>query len=264
MRKKIEKEIVKKSNLQHTKGYVLNNEDNLIDGVNLDLFHNDLMQGSGNELISKFNALFSSSALAVNNFAIVKKHKEIFSFLGYSGFTGATFERQFNTGLKGTPPNLDFVLENDEIIIAFESKYLELLDEKETKFKSSYNQNNLNYLDNFWFDLINKYNERKLNLDVAQLIKHSIGLINYRLKLSMTKNKKVILVYIYWTPNNLKKFEVYNKHSKEISALSELLKKQSDIDFITMSYNDFWDIYYEQSIFKEHFDKLKSRYSIDI
>jgi hypothetical protein len=264
MREKIEREIVNKSSIQNTKGYVVNNEDNLIDGINLNLFQKDLMQGSGNELISKFNALFSSSALAVNNFAIIKRHKDIFSFLGHSGFKDATFERQFSTGLRGTPPNLDFVIENDEVIIAFESKYLELLDEKETKFKSSYNKDNLNYLDKFWFELIDKYNNQKLNLDVAQLIKHSIGLKNYQFNLPKNKKKRVILVYIYWTPNNLNKFEVYNKHSNEISIFSELLKKQSDLDFITMSYNDFWDIYNEPSIFKEHFDKLKNRYSIDV
>ena len=134
-RKQFEKEIIKKSDVHNTNGYVRNNEDNLIDGVSLDLFHNDLMQGSGNELISKFNALYSSSALAVNNFAIVKKALKGFSFLGYTGFTNSTFERQFKTGLTGTPPNLDFVIENDEVVIAFESTYLVLLDTKEVNFK---------------------------------------------------------------------------------------------------------------------------------
>lgn len=263
MRKKIEKVIVEKSRIPHTNGYVLNNRDNLINGVDLNLFQNDLIQGNGNELVNKFKALFSSSALVVNNFAIVKKHKNIFTFLGYSGFTDASFERQFITGLKGTPPNLDFVIENDEVIIAFESKYLELLNQKKAKFKSSYNKDNLIYLGNFWFDLMNKYNERKLNLDVAQLIKHSIGLTNYRLNFSNSKNKKVILIYIYWTPNNLANFEVYNKHSEEIRKFSKLLSEQTDIEFKTMSYNEFWEIFTETSIFKDHFDKLKSRYSID-
>jgi hypothetical protein len=263
-RKQFEKVIIKKSDRRNTNGYVLNNEDNLIDGVSLDMFLNDLMQGSGNELISKFNALYSSSALAVNNFAIVKKHLKDFSFLGYSGFKNSTFERQFKTGLTGTPPNLDFVLENDEVVIAFESKYLELLDTKVVKFKESYSKNNLKYLDNFWFELIDRYIGEKLYLDVAQLIKHAIGLTNYRLNLSLTKTQKVILVYIFWTPNNSNKFDEYEQHSKELSEFTDVLKNRSDIEFKSMTYNQFWNFYNESPIFKEHFDRLKSRYSIDI
>ena len=263
-RKKMEEKIVEKSNLQQLKGYVRNIEDNLIDGVDLSLFHNDLMQGSGNELISKFNAVFSSSALAVNNFAIVKKHKDIFSFLGYSGFTEATFERQFKTGLKGTPPNIDFVIENDEVIIAFESKYLELLNEKEVQFKESYNADNLDYLNKFWLDSIKSINGTKLNLDTAQLIKHSIGLLNYQSKIANGKSKKIILVYIYWTPNNFENFPIYKKHSDEISEFANSLKNQHEIEFKSITYNEFWNLYNEPSMFKEHFDKLKNRYSIDI
>jgi len=263
-RKQFEKKIIKKSDRQNTKGYVLNNEDNLIDGISLDLFHNDLMQGSGNELISKFNALYSSSALAVNNFAIVKKHLKDFSFLGYSGFKNSSFERQFKTGLMGTPPNLDFVLENEEIVIAFESKYLELLDLKEVKFKESYSKNNLRYLDNFWFELIDRYKGEKLFLDIAQLIKHAIGLTNYRLNLSPTKTQKVILVYIFWTPNNADKFVEYNQHSKELNTFTSFFKNQTDIEFKSMTYNRFWNYFYEHPIFKEHFDRLKRRYNIDM
>lgn len=263
-RKQFEKEIIIKSDRHNTKGYVLNNEDNLIDGVSLDLFYDDLMQGSGNELISKFNALYSSSALAVNNFAIVKNHLKHFSFLGYSGFKASNFERQFKTGLLGTPPNLDFVLENEEVVIAFESKYLELLDKKEVKFKESYNKSKLKYLNNFWFELIDRYIGKELYLDVAQLIKHAIGLTNYRLNLSPTKTQKVILVYIFWTPNNLDKFVEYNQHSKELSAFTDVIQNQSDIEFNSMTYNQFWSFFNESPLFKEHFDKLKSRYSIDI
>lgn len=263
-RKQFEKEIINQSNRRNQNGYVLNNEDNLIDGISMDLFYDDLMGGSGNELISKFNALYSSSALAVNNFAIVKKHLKDFSFLGYSGFTKSVFERQFKTGLGGTPPNLDFVLENDEVVIAFESKYLELLDLKEVKFKESYSKNNLRYLDNFWFELIDRYIGEKLYLDVAQLIKHAIGLINYRLNLSTTKTQKVILVYIFWTPNNSEKFDEYEQHAKELSCFTDILNNQTDIEFISMTYNQFWSFYDETPIFKEHFYRLKCRYSIDI
>lgn len=264
LRKTFEVSIIENSKILNTKGYVLKNEHNLIDGVNLELFHKDLMQGSGNELIKKFNALYSSSALAVNNFAIVKKHLEYFSYQGYSRFVKSTFERQFKTGLKGTPPNIDFVIENQEVIIAFESKYLELLDAKEVKFKESYDKNNLKYLDNYWFKLIEEYIGKTLYLDVAQLIKHSIGLINYKKNYTSITPKKVILIYIYWTPQNMEKFEVYKEHIVELDHLKELYKNQNDIDFNYLSYHQFWNLFNEVPIYNEHFKKIKTRYHIDI
>lgn len=263
-RKKFEKEIIKRSDRHNNYGYVLNNEDNLIDGVDLDLFYDDLMQGSGKELISKFNALFSSSALAVNNFAIVKKFKDDFSFLGYTGFVNAQFERQFKTGLSGTPPNLDFVLENEKVVIAFESKYLEPLDTTVAEFSDSYIKSKLTYLEDFWFDLIERYKGHKLYLDVAQLIKHSIGLKNYKKSLSPSNTKKVILVYIFWTPNNPAKFVQYEQHSKELDVFSKVLKNQTDIEFVSMTYNQFWDLYKELPIFKTHFERMEARYGMEI
>ncbi len=263
-RKLFEKVIVKKSDRPNKNGYVLNNSDNLTNGIHIELFRDDLMQGSGNELISKFNAIYSSSALAVNNFAIVKKLLKDFSFLGYSNFINANFERQFKTGLRGTPPNLDFALENNDTLIAFESKYLELLDKKKVTFKDSYNRSNLKYLNDFWFTLIDHYVDSELYLDVAQLIKHSIGLINYKMQSSKNAAKKVILIYIYWTPSNYDKFPVYIEHSKELIKFTDTLTKQTDLEFKSMSYKQFWDTYCDSSIFSEHFDNLEKRYNIEI
>lgn len=263
-RKLFEQVIIKNSDRPNKNGYVLNNSDNLINGLSVDLFYDDLMQGSGNELISKFNALYSSSALAVNNFAIVKKHIKDFSFLDYSNFDKADFERQFKTGLSGTPPNLDFTLENKETVIAFESKYLELLDKKKVIFKDSYNKSNLSYLNDFWFNLIDSYVDKELFLDVAQLIKHSIGLINYKRNIPDKQTKKVLLVYIFWTPINSDKFSEYLQHTNELNKFADNIKKQSDVEFISMTYNQFWDLYQNNSIFNGHFDKLRIRYNIEI
>jgi hypothetical protein len=260
-RKRFEKVITDKCNKPNIKGYFLNNSENLIDGIDLDLFQSDLMQGSGNELKSKFNAIYSSSALAVNNFAIVKKLLKDFKFLNYSDFNNAQFERQFKTGLGGTPPNLDFTIENNETIIAFESKFLEPLDKKYAKFTESYKKENLNYLDDFWFSLINKYHNVSTYLDVAQLIKHSIGLINH--KRLFPHIKKLILVYIYWTPDNFVEFAEYKQHQKELTVFEKDIENSNDLEFISLTYYQFWNLY-DKSIFKEHFDKMKNRYKIEI
>lgn len=259
-RKIFEQAIIKKANKPNLNGYVLDNSNNLIDGVDVDLFQNDLMQGSGNELKNKFNALYSSCALAVNNFAFVKKHLADFTFLNYSDFNNAIFERHFNTGLGGTPPNLDFAIENDDTVIAFESKYLEPLDTTEAVFTESYNKDNLKYLDDFWFSLIKKYQNKYLYLDVAQLIKHSIGLINFKRK---TK-KNIILVYIYWVPDNYDEYSEYLKHSKELVEFSNSLNNYSDLRFESLTYNQFWDSYDNTNLFKGHFDNMRKRYKTRI
>ncbi len=255
-----EKEIVRNSNLINENGYVSNPSDNLIDEVTPDLFYDDIIQGRGNELDSKFKAIYSSSALAVNNFAIVKQHLKDFEFLGYSGFNKANYERQLETGLSGTPPNLDFAIENNEVLIAFESKYLELLVKKKVKFNDSYNQNKLPYLSDFWFSLIVHYKKKTLNLDVAQLIKHAIGLLNYNHKTL----KKVVLVYIYWTPINRIEFKEYDNHSNELMEFSDLMKNQTDIEFHSLTYSEFWDKYNNLPMFNNHFNKLRKRYNINI
>lgn len=252
-RKLFEQAIIKKTNKPNLNGYVLDNSNNLIDGVDIDLFQNDLIQGSGNELKSKFNALYSSSALAVNNFAIVKKHISDFRFLDYKDFYDARFERQFKTGLGGTPPNLDFAIENKDTVIAFESKYLEPLDKKTVVFKDSYNISNLDYLDDYWFSLIQKYQGNDLYLDVAQLIKHSIGLINYK---RITK-KNIILVYIYWIPDNYDKYSEYSIHSKELVDFSNRLNNRNDLKFVSLTYDQFWDSYDNSIVFKGHFDNMR-------
>jgi hypothetical protein len=257
-RKLFEMRIGSTINIPNSNGYVNSYTDNLIDGVEPSLFYADLNQGSGNELQGKFRAIYSSSALAVNNFAIVKQYQYKFSFLGHSGFKNVQFERKFPTGLNGTPPNLDFAIENDETVIGFESKYLEPLELKLAKFSGSYLKSTL--FNSFWKSLFHKYNNSQGHLDTAQLIKHSLGLINN----SKTENKKAILVYIYWTPVNRKVYREYNIHERELMHFIQELNQQSDIEFVSLSYEEFWNKYSQDAIFNDHFKKVRTRYEITI
>lgn len=260
MRKQFEKVIISKSNKPNKNGYVLNTLDNLIEGIGFKLFEKDLIDGSGNELVSKFNALYSSAALAVNNFAIIKKHIDEFKFLEYSNFYEGKFERKFPTGLGGTAPHLDFAIENNNTVIAFESKYLELLDKTRVAFPDSYNKIKLNYLDDFLFTLIERYRGQYLFLDVAQLIKHSIGLIKHKID----TGKDALLVYIYWIPDNYNSFQVYTDHFKELDQFTKEINNYKDLKFLAMTYVQFWDTYGNSNIFRSHFDKVKKRYKIEI
>jgi len=240
--------------VNHSDGYVSSIEENLIPGISKDMFFNELNNGKGKELESKFLSIASSAALAVNNFALIRKYKEHFIFEHMTNFTEAGFEKEFSTDLRGIKPQLDFYLENENTVIGFESKFLEYFQETTVTFSESYN--NLAYLDKIWFELIEKYNGKKMTLDVAQLMKHAFGIINQSLKL----NKKGILVFIYWLPLNYKDIETCRALLEQIDELSCNFKKQKQIEFKTISYLDFWDTYRNDLYLGKHVQNMISRY----
>lgn len=250
---------LKRNIVCNNKGYVENIADNLIDGIDLNMFEDDFRKGNGNELKTKCYAVHSSSILCVNNFGLIKKDPSTFTFLDQNGFTDAKFERKFKTGI--STPNLDFVLENDSSVIAFESKFLEILDIKRVDFSNSYSKERLKYLDDFWFELIETYKNKKCYLDVAQLLKHAFGLIKYN-----TNNKKnMVLVYIYWAPQDYSKFPEYKEHKEELNSFIEKINNQNDINFLSISYSEFWKLIEEKNNHLiKHFKKVENRYDVKI
>jgi hypothetical protein len=177
----IKKRLLNKLSNPPKNDYFDNWEDNLLDDIDKNLVELDLTDGSGNELNKKFKAIHSSSALCVNNFGIFKDKELIkdFKIIGETEFINSIlFEEKLATGLQGTKPNLDAYLENLNSIIGIESKFTEYFVKKKASFEPSYNKENLGYLPNEVFDLIEKYSNKTGYLDVAQLLKHSIGLIN--------------------------------------------------------------------------------------
>src|ERR1044072_7340851 len=101
----IRQQIIDKSRAIHKDGYVAEIKDNLIPTVLVEDFMEDLTNGNGNELKSKFKALYSSSALCVNYFGFFTRHLNKFVVLGESNFAVGKFEAKLSTGLKGTSPN---------------------------------------------------------------------------------------------------------------------------------------------------------------
>ena len=125
-------------------GYTIDPDSNLIPGIVRDDFWDDLKGGDGDELSdkngrpAKFCAAYSSSALAVNAFGPFRRFPERLSLLGFSGFNEAQFECKCPTGLHGNPPNLDFLVRNEDLVVGIESKFLEPLFTKTANFKDSY------------------------------------------------------------------------------------------------------------------------------
>ena len=240
------------------KGYVESVEDNLLPGVSLDMFQDDLEGGSGNELEGKFKAVHSSSALAVNCFAPFKKDPSKLFLAGKTGFTKIQFEKQCPTGLGGTPPNLDLVAESDTDVVGVESKFLEYLTPKRSHFATSYRKDNLPQAEDCWLDLIEELKKSDpQNLDAAQLVKHYLGLRK------QYPNKNITLLYLFWEPKNWQDFEVFKQHRKEINAFAEKVK-DSAVSFISQSYPVLFEAWRGKGLLVKHVEELQKRYQMTI
>jgi len=240
-------------------------EDNLIDTfANWDEIKSELLKGQGSELKGKngkikFLSVSSSCALCVNTFALLKQHKDK---IGVNGFTEATFEKHLPTGI--SKPNFDFYLENNDGKIGIESKFTEIFYKKlpnaGNNLEKYINRKELKYLPNDFNKILEHYinMDEKLHLDVAQLIKHTIGLIKNK------NNKHIRLVYIFWTPSNYYEFDMYEKHLQEIEDFNNIMRRNIEIDFEWTTYEKFWKFYAKDDLFKDHILKLRNRYNFDL
>jgi hypothetical protein len=240
-------------------GYVENWEDNLLDKSWKELIIEDYARGAGKELNSKFCAVHSSSALAANHFARFKKEPDRFVLLGMKGFSPPVFEKRLPTGLRGIPPNLDVYLETDSCIIGIESKLLETLHVKKPVFSTAYSKENLPFCEPQWLQLIEAPLFSKGYLDVAQLVKHYLGLA----KEQNRAKKRTILLYLFWEPENADDMKEYRAHRHELDSFTSHVSR-SKVEFMAMSYRDLWREWASLPDLKAYVDTLIARYSVKI
>ncbi|MEO2033603.1 MAG: hypothetical protein ABGZ35_16105 [Planctomycetaceae bacterium] len=243
-------------------GYVSRPEENLVKGVQLRQFESDLQKGAGNELHSKFLAVHSSTALAVNSFAPFKDAPESLACCGRTGFSAISFERECRTGLRGgTHPHLDVWLENDREICAVESKLTEYFNRKVAEYSDSYQREKFPHAEDCWWDLLenSKFVGMK-HLDVAQLVKHYLGLIRY---LKSSESTAVRLLYLYWEPTNGDNIDACIQHRRELRAFSERVIP-SEIQFVSQTYSDLWREWQDYDGLKGHAGNLIARYGVQV
>lgn len=242
------------------RGYAASAERNLVPGVRLEDIQADFAQGSGNELEGKFRAAHSSSALAANTFGPWRKNPQLLSLLGETGFTLLQFEKQCPTGLGGIPPNLDFLVAGDDVVIGAESKFLEILTPKQPKFAASYKPENLPQLEPCWARLIDDLKAGpEQYLDAAQLVRHYLGLRNQ----PEFKGKKIVLFYVFWEPENWSDFPEYRQHRAELAAFQAKIQ-DSEVSFAWMSYPQLWSQWESQGLSPNHIREIRMRYLLAI
>ena len=264
--KAIHKQLQKLGLILDQKGYLKKSEDNILQIVNeWSTIKNELSSGQGSELkpnkngVIKFNAAHSSSALCVNNFAHFKEYPHQSSLLQFRNFEVIQFEKKLHTGI--SKPNLDLYLETSAEVIGVESKFTEhLCPKKPNKNLDKYiNRSELVYLPSSFNEILWHYidEKRKYYLDVAQLIKHAIGL---RRTSERINSKKPVLVYIYWLPENSHDFAAFHKHQNEINEFQARISKF--VDFYHLSYIKYWSS--QELHFPEIVASIKQRYLVNI
>lgn len=244
----------------NSKGYLKEPAHNLLPGVRLEDFQSELSSGSGNELKEKFLAVHSPSALVVNTFAPMKDDPNKLNLCGIHGFKIIKFEEKLSTGLSGTPPNIDLLAENDTDVVAIESKFLEYFGPKKPNFSSSYTKKNLPQAEDKWLELINYFRDSSPRyLDVAQLIKHNLGLRNT----AEYANRNITLMYLFWEPENTAMFDIFKRHRDELFHFAKAVEGTS-IEFVYKSYPELWLEWERKGFYRNHVINLHKRYNTSI
>jgi len=246
-------------------GCVSRIEDNLLPGVELRHFAEDLKKGDGRELESKFQAIHSSAALAVNAFARFKDQPGQLSLARVSGFEALTFERVCSTGLRAPgQPNLDLLAEGPAGVVAVESKCTEHLAPKEPRFSPRYAEEICDERrEGPWFRAMEAVLDRPNSfalLDVAQLIKHAFGVAR------CFKGRPVTLFYVYWEPLDADRHPILRQHRAEIEHFARLVAGGFPT-FSAQSYRDLWAAWQETAQpkwLRDHAAKLRARYAVSL
>lgn len=258
-------------------GYVLDPQDNLLDGIVLNEFRHAFDSGAGQELGAirgdeyvpgKFCAAYSSSALAANHFAPFATR--LVPVLGtWQNLNLDGFEVAFPTGLRGIPPHLDVLMSSNTVRTAFESKCLEYLRPKSASARQkSADRLRDKYLvgitdkrrDGPWFAELTQLASdpsRYRYLDAAQLIKHALGLLN------SADVRPTTLLYLYWEPLDAGHSPVFIAHRNEISTFA-IRVNDAGLSFETMSYPELWDQWeaVDDPFLAAHVIALRRRYAI--
>ena len=237
--------------------------DNLVPSVTVGDFASDLAQGAGNELSGKFRAAHSSSALAVNCFGPFKRNLSDLRVCSAESFTSLCFEKRCPTGVHGTPPNLDVLMERAGRVVAIESKCTEYLSPHPGRFSMSYRTRIRDARRrSTWFQEMQRLIDAPHAyscLDAAQLIKHALGLMY------CYPDRRVTLVYLYWEPLNAVEPRVFEEHRREIAEFADRITGPG-LAFESTTYNDLWSSWDETAPpwLRTHLRDLRARYAVMI
>lgn len=246
---------------KHRNGYVDWPEDNLVSGVRLEQFEEDLRKGDGGELRMKFCAIHSSAALAVNCFACFKDRPEDLFLLGDRGGVSVEFEKQMCIVPGRRPSNLDVWIDRGSSVVAIESKFLEYFTPKKPEFAELYKTMEPLAEPCWWSVCERAWNGDSQHLDIAQLVKHYFGL--KRFQNAGAHAPHLVLLYLFWEPTNWQDFNECQQHHDDLDRLADQVATSS-IEFRRMTYPELWQEWMAIPELREHARNLRARYEVRI
>lgn len=245
-------------------GYTVRIEDNLLPRADSQLARDDFDAAAGKERDGKMRAPWSSSALALNCFGPWRADPSHLPLTVAAGFDSLRFEAVCPTGLRGTPPHLDVLAEREGMVVGVESKCTEYLGEKTARFKAAYDAIQDARSAGSWFAQIAVTRSDPAAyrlLDVAQLVKHSLGLARCH------GDRPITLLYLYWEPLDWMSFAPFRRHRDEIERFARAVAGDPIVAFRALSYLDLWsqwEALSEPSWLDNHVRALRNRYELEV
>lgn len=249
------------------KGYADHFDDALLQHFGPEIksaIQSDLSGKGGSELVArgdgspKFHAAHSSACLAANVFGpwLVDKHDLL---LGGTSFSGEThLEVECPSGLRGTPPTLDCLVDGPQVL-AVESKCTETFGAHEAAFADAYRELVASVAHSTWqaeFERLVEDPRRYRQLDAAQLLKHYLGLRNGY------GDRSVTLAYLYWEPTNASDVAACVIHAAEVREFARCVDDPR-VRFVGMPYQRLWEEWEQRDRpqwLREHAAALRRRY----
>ncbi len=242
------------------RGYVSSPQQNLVHGVRLEQFEDDLRRGDGDELRMKFRAVHSSAALAINCFAPFKDRLGDIQLLGRRGAVGIEFEKRLTIFPDRRPANLDVWIDQRDRAVAIESKLLEYFTVTIPAFAPAYERLAPPVSEpSWWAAYVEAKEGAPRHLDRAQLLKHYFGL--RRLQQALAASRDLTLLYLFWEPLNWEEISECLQHRKELEAFADRVAGSS-ITFRWMTYPQLWREWMEVPALGTHAGNLRERYEV--
>ena len=179
----------------------------------------------------------SAAALAINTFLPWQRAPDQLPLAGWTGFDAVQFEVRCPTGLRGTPPHLDFVALRGEVAVAVTVRCTEYLSRRRTAVAPSYDRllAATPGLDPWRWQLERLRHEpnRHRHLDLGALVKFALALGR------TFPERPTTLLYLYWEPINAEEFDEFCHHRQEAAELAAAVR-EARVAFDAQSFDAIW------------------------
>jgi hypothetical protein len=260
--------LVGKVGLDHM-GYCRCPEDNLVPTVGPGVWRrarDDLAAGKGDELAGKFRAPYSSSALAVNTFGPMLDGVDLPGPLHIEG--AITFEQQRSAWASGYWPTLDLIVEaqGSPVRLFVESKCTEFLRKGKAEFSDAFVKHAKQRLATAaaaTFEQLAADPAAFDPLDARQLAKHFLAA--KRAVVDSSEKFTVVLLCIWWEPQDASEFTVFQRHREAVRAFAGAIPDRN-VAVRGMSYRELWEHWetLQDPVLGRHTEGLRARYDVSL